>query len=121
MLAIQLGGYLCAGLTRSLKLSARWQKPFRLPELFVQTNLALLVGFFRWMKGIRSGTWVRTDRTSTSIPAASGLVAGSHAAQIASPPVLSSHEAERLRHASPSADHSSMIAVLGSPSTTVSP
>ena len=67
-LAIQVLGYLSAAVTRRLKLSARWQKPFRLPELFVQTNLALLVGFFRWFKGIRSGTWVRTERTEVTLP-----------------------------------------------------
>lgn len=35
----------------------------RLPAMFVSMNLALVVGFWRWGRGIRSGTWKRTERT----------------------------------------------------------
>jgi hypothetical protein len=38
---------------------ARWA---RVPALFVSVNLALLVGFRRWLRGSGSGTWERTSR-----------------------------------------------------------
>ncbi|MFL5342292.1 MAG: glycosyltransferase family 2 protein [Gemmataceae bacterium] len=34
----------------------------RLGTMFTMMNAALLVGFFRWARGIRSATWKRTDR-----------------------------------------------------------
>ena len=37
-------------------------KLLRLPEMFVQMNLALAVGFWRWLRGIRSGAWTVTPR-----------------------------------------------------------
>lgn len=39
-----------------------WPRPLRLPGMFVSMNLALLVGFWRWLSGIQSGTWKRTER-----------------------------------------------------------
>lgn len=44
-------------------------KLLRLPEMFVQMNLALAVGFFRWIQGIRSGTWVVTPRQAGPVAA----------------------------------------------------
>ena len=44
-----------------------WQRPLRLPAMFVSMNLALAVGFWRWVKGIRSGTWKRTERTEAAV------------------------------------------------------
>ena len=38
----------------------RWM---RLPSMFVSMNAALFFGFFRWLRGIRSGTWKRTERS----------------------------------------------------------
>lgn len=40
----------------------RYPRPLRLPGMFVSMNLALLVGLWRWMSGIKSGTWKRTER-----------------------------------------------------------
>jgi membrane protein implicated in regulation of membrane protease activity len=34
----------------------------RLPALFTTVNLALLVGFTRWLRRPQSGVWVRTSR-----------------------------------------------------------
>lgn len=39
----------------------RWM---RLPSMFVSMNAALFFGFFRWLAGIRQGTWKRTERTT---------------------------------------------------------
>lgn len=36
----------------------------RLTTMFTSMNLALLVGFFRWLRNAQSGAWVRTARTS---------------------------------------------------------
>jgi cellulose synthase/poly-beta-1,6-N-acetylglucosamine synthase-like glycosyltransferase len=41
-------------------LGPRW---FRVPAMFVSMNAALLVGFCRWVQGIQSGTWKRTERS----------------------------------------------------------
>ena len=41
--------------------AARWM---RLPAMFVSMNAALAVGFWRWLGGIRGGTWKRTERTA---------------------------------------------------------
>ncbi len=54
-------------------------KLLRLPEMFVQMNMALAVGFCRWLRGIRSGTWVATPRQSGS------ALNTSHPAQTMSP------------------------------------
>lgn len=42
----------------------RWTllKPLRLPSMFALMNLALLVGFSRWLRGSQKGTWQRTAR-----------------------------------------------------------
>jgi hypothetical protein len=39
---------------------------FRLPMMFTAMNVALLFGFFRWVRGRQSGVWARTDRTGSS-------------------------------------------------------
>lgn len=56
--------------------SGLWQRPFRVAALFVSMNLALVVGFTRWVRGIRNGTWKRTERTAepTAEPAESAEV-----------------------------------------------
>lgn len=41
--------------------AARW---LRLPAMFVSMNAALAVGFWRWLSGIRGGTWKRTERSA---------------------------------------------------------
>jgi cellulose synthase/poly-beta-1,6-N-acetylglucosamine synthase-like glycosyltransferase len=38
-------------------------KPIRLATMFVGMNAAVLVGFWRWLSGIKGGAWTRTART----------------------------------------------------------
>jgi cellulose synthase/poly-beta-1,6-N-acetylglucosamine synthase-like glycosyltransferase len=42
---------------------SRWPRLLRVPAMFVSMNAALIVGFCRWLGGIRTGTWDRTERT----------------------------------------------------------
>lgn len=37
-------------------------KPLRLATMFTSMNAALLVGFFRWIRGSQKGVWKRTER-----------------------------------------------------------
>lgn len=41
----------------------RYQRYLKVQALFVSVNAALFVGFFRWYRGIKNGTWKRTERT----------------------------------------------------------
>jgi len=49
------------GIPRMVAARFAW-RPLRLPAMFVSMNAALAVGFWRWLRGIRGGTWVRTER-----------------------------------------------------------
>ncbi len=64
LMAAQIGFYIAAFVGLRLPHGQGWQRPFRLPAMFVSMNLALAVGFWRWIKGIRSGTWKRTERAA---------------------------------------------------------
>lgn len=44
----------------------RFLKALRLLPMFVGMNLALFVGFWRWMRGVKSGTWTPTQRTTAT-------------------------------------------------------
>jgi cellulose synthase/poly-beta-1,6-N-acetylglucosamine synthase-like glycosyltransferase len=46
-------------------------KPLRLAPMFTGMNLALLVGFWRWLRGRQKGTWERTIRLAEVNPAQS--------------------------------------------------
>jgi cellulose synthase/poly-beta-1,6-N-acetylglucosamine synthase-like glycosyltransferase len=50
-------------------LPARWKllKPLRLTTMFASMNLALLVGFWRWLRGRQRGTWQRTERPAETL------------------------------------------------------
>ncbi len=63
-LIVQLPLYLLAGLPLLLPERVRIPRVCRLPTLFVGMNLALLVGFGRWIMGRQSGAWERTARIS---------------------------------------------------------
>jgi cellulose synthase/poly-beta-1,6-N-acetylglucosamine synthase-like glycosyltransferase len=41
----------------------RFLRLLRLPTMFTTMNLALLFGFFRWLKGGNTGIWTRTNRS----------------------------------------------------------
>jgi cellulose synthase/poly-beta-1,6-N-acetylglucosamine synthase-like glycosyltransferase len=62
MLVAQVLFYLVAGLgayTSSQSKSMRW---LRLATMFTSMNVALLVGFFRWLFGTQRAAWHRTTR-----------------------------------------------------------
>ena len=42
--------------------TVRLLKPLRLTTMFTGMNLALLLGFWRWLVGTQRGTWQRTAR-----------------------------------------------------------
>ncbi len=69
-LAAQVVFYAAALAGSRLGAGNGWRRPLRLPTLFVGVNLALAVGFYRWLKGIHSGTWKRTERESQTTAAA---------------------------------------------------
>jgi cellulose synthase/poly-beta-1,6-N-acetylglucosamine synthase-like glycosyltransferase len=58
----QLAFYIASLLSAYLPAGYRMLKPLRIAALFTGMNAALLVGFFRWMRGIQKGTWTRTAR-----------------------------------------------------------
>lgn len=66
ILIAHLGFYTLAFAGNWLTSSQGWQRPLRLPAMFVGMNLALAFGFWRWLRGIRGGTWKRTERITES-------------------------------------------------------
>lgn len=64
--------YLAAYAGSRLTSGGRWQRPLRLPSMFVSMNLALVVGFWRWITGSQGGAWKRTERAGEPAPAATG-------------------------------------------------
>ena len=62
LLGAQVGLYLIAGLGTRAKSPAIASKCLRLTTLFAGMNLALLVGFWRWMTSEPQGAWTRTAR-----------------------------------------------------------
>lgn len=71
LFAAQLGFYALAAIGPVLPARPRVMKYLRLPAMFVSMNLALFLGFFRWLFGSRTGTWARTERTAPAVrPAA---------------------------------------------------
>lgn len=61
-LLVQLGFYLISPLTAIVPARMRFLRPLRLAAMFSVMNAALLVGFWRWLRGRQSGIWERTDR-----------------------------------------------------------
>ena len=62
VLMSQLGFYLVSVLAAFLPPSIKFLKPLRLATMFTSMNLALFVGFWRWLSGRQNGVWVRTSR-----------------------------------------------------------
>ncbi len=62
VLMSQLGFYLVSVLAAFLPASIKFLKPLRLATMFTSMNLALFVGFWRWLSGRQNGVWVRTSR-----------------------------------------------------------
>ena len=62
LLLAQIAFYALAGVGNWITLPGWTGRLLRLPALFTAVNLALLVGFVRWLRGPQSGVWVRTPR-----------------------------------------------------------
>lgn len=62
LLFVQVGFYLLSGLAVLVPAQFRSLKPLRLTTMFTSMNLALLVGFCRWLRGNHHGVWRRTVR-----------------------------------------------------------
>ncbi len=63
LLIAQLSFYLIAAVGLGWLTGSRLPRALRLPAMFVSMNAALLVGLWRSVRGIRGGTWKRTERT----------------------------------------------------------
>lgn len=63
LLALQSGFYLLAIIGMWFLTRNQLPRLLRLPAMFVSMNAALLVGLWRSLRGIRGGTWKRTERT----------------------------------------------------------
>jgi cellulose synthase/poly-beta-1,6-N-acetylglucosamine synthase-like glycosyltransferase len=64
VLMSQLGFYLVSALAAFLPSSIKVLKPLRLATMFTSMNLALFMGFWRWILGRQNGVWVRTSRVA---------------------------------------------------------
>jgi cellulose synthase/poly-beta-1,6-N-acetylglucosamine synthase-like glycosyltransferase len=63
-LVAQLLFYATAVVMKFVPPTVKVLKPLRLTTMFAGMNAALMLGFWRWVKGIRVGTWQRTERTA---------------------------------------------------------
>jgi len=62
VLVAHVAFYLAALLLAFVPVRAKILRPLRLSTMFVSMNAALLVGFWRWIRGRQRGTWRRTAR-----------------------------------------------------------
>jgi cellulose synthase/poly-beta-1,6-N-acetylglucosamine synthase-like glycosyltransferase len=62
----QVGFYLLSAAAVLVPTRFRSLKPLRLTTMFTSMNLALLVGFCRWLRGNQHGVWRRTARLAES-------------------------------------------------------
>lgn len=63
LLATQITGYAFALLGNWIPSKPKALRFLKLPTMFVSMNVALLVGFFKWLFGGQSGAWKRTERS----------------------------------------------------------
>ena len=63
LLIAQEAFYLVAVIGKVWLTDNRLPRSLRLPAMFVSMNVALLAGLWRSLRGIRGGTWKRTERT----------------------------------------------------------
>ena len=61
-LLLQAGFYGSALLVAFVPSRSRWLRPLRLMTMFTGMNAALLVGFWRWLRGSQAAAWKRTVR-----------------------------------------------------------
>jgi hypothetical protein len=69
VLLLQVAFHMMATVSLRPDVWRRLPRVFRLAMMFDIMNLALLVGFWRWLRGGHSGVWQRTDRGITTAPA----------------------------------------------------
>jgi hypothetical protein len=62
VLAVQIAFYLAAAVGTIIPGNGLAARSLRLTTLFTSMNLALAVGFCRWLSGQQRGTWQRTSR-----------------------------------------------------------
>ncbi len=67
-LLVQLGYHVVAIVSTRPTVWTRLPRVLRLAVMFHAMNAALLVGFWRWLRGTHSGVWQRTDRGDMSAP-----------------------------------------------------
>lgn len=70
LLFAQVALYVLSAIIAAVPGSSRPMRLARVLPMFVGMNLALLVGFFRWVRGPQTGVWTRTPRVPGS-PSAS--------------------------------------------------
>jgi cellulose synthase/poly-beta-1,6-N-acetylglucosamine synthase-like glycosyltransferase len=63
-LGAQVGFYLTSAVTALEPARSRMLRPLRLTTMYTGMNVALLVGFWRWLAGTQTGVWKRTARTT---------------------------------------------------------
>ncbi len=68
ILVAQVAVHLTALASNSSRVWSRLPPMVRLGLMFHAMNTALLVGFWRWLRGAHSGVWQRTDRGGISPP-----------------------------------------------------
>jgi cellulose synthase/poly-beta-1,6-N-acetylglucosamine synthase-like glycosyltransferase len=69
-LLVQAGFYATALLMAYVPSRSRWLRPLRLVTMFTGMNVALLVGFWRWLRGSQKAAWRRTVRVGEAGEAA---------------------------------------------------
>jgi cellulose synthase/poly-beta-1,6-N-acetylglucosamine synthase-like glycosyltransferase len=67
LLAMQVAFYVSSLFTAVIPNRPKFLKIFRLPAMFTLMNVALGVGFYRWMMGRQKAAWKRTARGSELI------------------------------------------------------
>jgi hypothetical protein len=65
LLVGQIAFYLTAFLATFVPSTVKFSRPLRLTTMFSAMNIALLVGFWRWLRGTPQGIWQSTVRTAT--------------------------------------------------------
>jgi cellulose synthase/poly-beta-1,6-N-acetylglucosamine synthase-like glycosyltransferase len=65
LMVCQVGFYLTAFLATFVPSGVKFSRPLRLATMFTAMNVALLIGFWRWLRGSPQGIWQSTIRTAT--------------------------------------------------------
>lgn len=66
LLALQIAFYALSFGAAFTPAEGKIFRALRVSTMFVAMNLALLAGFWRWLRGLNSGTWARTARSGES-------------------------------------------------------